>query len=278
MLNEILKIVLSRNINNKKLNKDDIRRICYIIIKKMKYEKMVRRILFEKRNQKFDDVASFDGEDLIFYIDSNIELANKNYQDLLNKNMVIKGGLISYYNFEILNTIFHEFAHIRQDYLICRRVNNKEAEIYNICYKIVEKIKGFYQDNYEILLTEINAFNDGMLKSFNIYKNAPLDAVCKNDKEIYAKLLLNEILSNYYANNNQIFSSSEILIETLKYYNYDECREQIDRLESIVYQNNFSLYDRVKLGLPITLKEYQYLNIIYDNIKTNYNFVKKIRK
>ena len=58
MIEEILKIVLSRNINKKILNKDDIRRICYIIIKKLKYEKMVRRILFEKRNNEFDDVAS----------------------------------------------------------------------------------------------------------------------------------------------------------------------------------------------------------------------------
>ena len=81
MIEEILKIVLLRNVKGKRLNKDDIRRICYIIIKKMKYEKMVRRILFEKRNDNFDDVASFDGEDLIFYIDNSMELSSRNYQN-----------------------------------------------------------------------------------------------------------------------------------------------------------------------------------------------------
>lgn len=278
MIEEILKIVLSRNINKKILNKDDIRRICYIIIKRMKYEKMVRRILFEKRNNEFDDVASFDGEDLIFYVDSGMELSCRNYENLKDQSIYLNGGIISYFNFEILNTIFHEFAHIRQDYLICRRINNKEAEIYHMCYKIVEKIKGFYKDNYEIILTEVNAFNDGMIKSFNIYKNAPLDAVCKHDKEIYAKIALKEILSNYNMCNNRIFSSSEVLIETLKYYNYDDCKNYVIRLEDLVYHNNFSLYERLKMGLPISDKEYKYLNILYDNIPTNYNFVKKIKK
>ena len=278
MFDEILKIVLSKNIKNKKLNKDDIRKICYIIIKKMKYEKMVRRILFEKRNDNQDDVASFDGEDLLFYVDNNNDFISKNFNNLKRQNIFLDGGIVSYYNFEILNTIFHEFAHIRQDYLVCRNINNKEALIYRICYEILDNIKGFYKENYEIILTEVNAFNLGILKAFHIYKNAPLSIIDKNDKEIYAKLSFNELLSNYTLNNNVLYSSSEVLIYILKSLYYDKDKTYINVLSDIISHNNFSLYDRVKLGLPFTLKLYQYLNIIYDNIPVNYNFVKRIKK
>lgn len=278
MVEEILKIVLSRNIKNKKLSKDDIRRICYIIIKNMKYEKMIRRIIFEKRNDNTNDVASFDGEDLIFYVDNGNDFASKNYQKLKDEAISLNGGAISYYNFEVLNTIFHEFAHVRQDYLVCRRINNKETEIYSICYKILESVKGFYKENYEIIITEINAFNDGMIKAFNIYKSAPQDIIDRNDKEIYAKIAFTEILRNYNVCHDKIYSTSEVLIETLKYYNYNEIEKIIKRLSEIIYHNNFSLYDRLKLGFPITEKEYRHLNILYDSIPVNYNFVKKIKK
>ena len=278
MMEEILKYILLKNSKGKRLNKDDIRKICYIIIKRMKYEKMVRRILFEKRNDNINDVASFDGEDLIFYVDNSYDLINNNYQKLKNNNIILDGGIVGYFNFEILNTIFHEFAHIRQDYLVCRRINNKEAEIYQICYEIIEKIKGFYKQNYEIVLTEVNAFHEGMLKSFNIYKNAPLDIVSKNDKEILARLTFDEILNDYnYLDSGKLLSSSEALLEILEYH-YSSENINTFRLREIIEQNNFSLYDRLKLGFPITDKEYHYLKILYDNIPINYNFVKKIKK
>lgn len=278
MVEEILKIVLPRNIKNKRLNKDDIRKICYILINKMKYDKMVRRIIFIKDNDNMDDVASFDGEDLVFYLLNGYDLANDNYQKLKNDNIYLYGGAISYINFEILNTVFHEFAHIRQDYLVCKRINNKEAEIYRICYQILDNIKGFYKDHYEIFLTEVNAFNEGMLKAFNIYKNAPSDIISKNDKEIYARLAFNEVIGKYSKEDDIIKSSSESLLEVLNYYQNDYNHLGINRLRELIYQNNYSLFERLKMGLPISIKEYNYLNILYENIPVNYNFVKKIKK
>lgn len=278
MVEEILKIIILKNNKGKRLNKDDIRKICYIIIKRMKYEKMVRRILFEKRNDNIEGVASFDGEDLIFYVDNGNNLANTNYQKLKDNNINLDGGLISYFNFETLNTIFHEFAHIRQDYLVCRRINNKESEIYRLCYIILDSINGFYKNHYETILTEVNAFNEGMLKSFNVYKNAPLNIVSLNDKETYARMAFTEILSNYYQKDDNILSASEDLINILEYYHYHDEHIDLNRLKELIYQNNFPLYERLKLGLPISEKEYKYLKILYDNISVNYNFVKKIKK
>lgn len=278
MVEEILKIIILKNNKGKRLNKDDIRKICYIIIKRMKYEKMVRRILFEKRNDNIEGVASFDGEDLIFYVDNGNDLANTNYQKLKDNNINLDGGLISYFNFETLNTIFHEFAHIRQDYLVCRRINNKESEIYRLCYIILDSINGFYKNHYETILTEVNAFNEGMLKSFNVYKNAPLNIVSLNDKETYARMAFTEILSNYYQKDDNILSASEDLINILEYYHYHDEHIDLNRLKELIYQNNFPLYERLKLGLPISEKEYKYLKILYDNISVNYNFVKKIKK
>ena len=278
MADDILKIVLPRNIKNKKLSKDDIRKICYIIINKMKYDKMVRRIIFEKNNDNINDFASFDGEDLVFHLLNGCNYAYDNYQKLKKDNIYLNGGAISYINFEILNTIFHEFAHIRQDYLVCRRINNKEAEIYRICFQILDNIKGFYKDHYGIILTEVNAFNEGILKSFNIYKNAPSDIISKNDKEIYARLAFNELLSKYFKEDDKIISSSDSLIDVLNYYHYNYSNLEINRLKELIYQNNYSLYERLKMGFPISMKEYKYLNILYDNISVNYNFVKKIKK
>lgn len=275
MIEEIQKIVLAKNIKNKILSKDDMRKICSLIIHKMKYDKMIRRIVFEKKNTI--DFASYDGEDMFFYYDCCLKLAEENYHLLKKEHKNLEGGIVPYYNFEILDTIFHEFSHVRQDYLICHKKKNIETEIYQICNKIADNIKHFYKENYDVILTEVNAFIDGLLQAYIIYEKAPIAVISNNDKDIYAKIAFKEILNNYFDNQYIIISSSEMLLDILKYYDYDEKKIHVDRLDEIVYDNNFSLYSRLRMGLPITVEEYHCIKKMYNNIDYDSNFVKKIK-
>ena len=99
-MEEIVKLICKRNMERKILSKEDIKRICNIIIKGKNYEEYVKNIRFANVNPKDEDTAGmYDGEDLFFYGKGLEKFSDVNFDQL---DTTMDGTRIDYINFFIL--------------------------------------------------------------------------------------------------------------------------------------------------------------------------------
>ncbi len=269
-MEDILKIIYICNKNRKILSKHDIKRICEIIIKEKKYDSYVNKINF-KSHEELDSVATYDGNELCFYKDG-LELL----KSITVSDANLNGSKIDLINYKILSTIFHEFAHVRQH--IITNSYTDESRIYRICEKLYH-IDNFYEDNYSIMLNEVNAFALGNLNAYKIYKNLPRGIITVNDINFYKRDVLNTVLSSYEVDldKEKVKSPSEQLLNVLKKY---DCIKIYDELKKIIEgSKNYNLYNRLLVGLPISFKNYAYVNMFATNFNNDdYKFIKKLQK
>ncbi len=275
-MEEIIRLIIERNTQRKVLNENDIRRICEIIIKLKRYDEYVYEIVFKQGNEANDEpAAAYDGVNLTFY---------KNIMEIDSEDFIIELGNIDgtktdIINYYILSTIFHEFAHIRQDKL--RKTNfSYESKIYRIC-DLLRNDDIFIEQNYGIMLDEINAFNMGDINASKIYLSLPNNLVTKNDKDIFRGRIYERLLSKYIVNltNEIVVSPSEQLLEQtthydLKYYNYEDFKKVI------IEGNINSLYSTLLVGLPITFADYAYVHMFKNNYGNNEKstYIKRLQK
>ena len=278
-MNEIYKIVLERNRNRQVLNKSDIKRICDIIISKCRYKYKVF-IVFDKLPEKeLGDIFAYTIDNcIIFYMDSMKQVQEKLYA-LCDKKL--DGCKTDYFNHFIVEAIFHEFQHIKQYDMIVKRKNNIETKLFLTCSKI-KKDDDFYFENYGFFPVEKNAYCESGVLAYNIYNRMPKGIVSDNDKRYYAGLAMSNFIKNYSvdAEKEIVASPTEILLYNSISHDLSMCGlDEMQMFDLISQKNEFSLYKKLSLGLPITYEEYAYANLLYDCIqeRQNVDFVKKLQ-
>ena len=274
-MDEIIKLIIERNYKRKVLNNEDIKIISELIINLKKYNSYVSNINFSSKNED-KTVATYDGNELCFY---------KKGLDYLKSCVINDGSLdgskIDLINFQILSSIFHELAHVRQAIMMDYYYNN-EAKIYRICEKLYE-LKNFYNDNYEIMLNEVNAFALGNLNAYKVYRNIPNNLINVNDKNVYKSIVIDTIISNYEVDldKEKIKSPSELLLDNLNNYDLSLCNLDYNYIEKVIKDcQDYSLYHKLLLGLPISFDSYAYVNMYREksNYNKDYKFIKKLQK
>lgn len=274
-MEEIIRLIIERNIQRKVLNKNDIKRICEIIIKLKRYDEFVYDIVFKKSNDANEIAACYDGVYLTFYK----EIMERDSEDFVIELGEIDGTKTDIINYYILSTIFHEFAHVRQDKL---RKNNfsYESKIYRIC-ELLRNDDIFTNQNYGIMLDEINAFNVGDINASKIYLSLPNNLVTKDDKDIFRGRIYERLLSKYIVNLSKetVVSPSEQLLEQtthydLKYYNYEDFKKVI--IDGYIN----SLYNKLLVELPITFEDYAYVSMFKNNYGNREKdiYIKRLQK
>jgi len=280
-MDEILKIVLLRNRQRKLLTKNDVKRICEII--------KGYNCFYDIDSIKFENVDSTDSgcagicsnDGIVFYM-KGIEKTNdetyKKIRDISN----IDGCKVDVLNFSYLSTIFHEFAHARQNKIVSEGKGSLEERIYKVCNKL-GKIKGFYNKNYSIFLDEINAFAKSAFDTYNIYEKLPREYLTDNDKRAYQVYSLEEATRFYSINSKEeiITSPAEKLFESANRYNLSIYNINIDSFRKLIYSGkNLSLYKKLLLGLPLSYNEYAYVNLMDYTIRGggNIDFIRKLQR
>ena len=188
-MDEILKIVLNCNKKRMLLSHRDVKRICKIIATNNNYEgcdcefKIVN-LTDEECGGEVDDSDNH----IIFYDEGIDCMINSDYE-YMTAYESLDGTKIDFLNFAYLSVIFHEMAHVRQFKLIKSRNKSMETQLYRICEKLMN-IKEFYDENYTLMLNEVNAFSKGAIDSLSVYKKMPLEYLSQNDRVRYASFTL----------------------------------------------------------------------------------------
>lgn len=279
-MDEIVKLVIDRNKRRKVLSQNDIKRICQIIIGTYKYGEDYK-VKFEAKSP-FEDgtYGTASSESITFYKDALESAQEKKYADICSTDR-IDGGKVDFYNFVILDCIFHEFTHVAQ-HDIENRGRGIDSKLFAICRKLCA-IKDFYDNNYDNFITEVNAYSKGILKAYNVYSKIPSDYLTENDKSLYGSLVMDRFLEQYYIDSvgEKITSPSELLLESADDFNISKLGIDMNDFKDIVYSNNdLTIYRKLTLGLPLTYMECAYVNLLSTCVQggQEVNFVKKLQK
>ena len=277
-MEEILKLVLDRNKKRRVLSKSDIKRICEIIIGMNNYL-VTPKIAFEHESSVSSDAcADTVRKKVTFYTDTLEETLESSYE-----NVKIDGGEVDYKNYIILYYIFHEFIHIKQLDDIARKKHDTATKLFNIDYEI-SRIKDFYNANYLLFPTEIQAHIMGELNTYKLYSKFPSEFISDEDKNFYAGLVMDKFVRNYIPNikKNTVTSPSEFLYNNATNYNLSKILNinEEDYKNLLHKEENSSLYKRLMLGLPVDIDEFAYMNLLNDVIHDgqDIDFVKKLKK
>ena len=276
-MEDIIKLIIERNTKRKILNREDIKFICNTIIRLKRYELAVLNIYFLPSNKESEDtIASYDGVDLLFYVEGL-----KKIEETMKEREYLDGTKFDLINYHILSTIFHEFAHVRQ-FIMMDNYSGNEAKLYRICNELRE-IDTFVDENYDIMLDEVNAYGLGELNASRIYQSLPNNLVTVNDKNYYCRYVIDTLLSNYIVDLNKelIISPSEQLLQSTLGYDFSETKYSYKEFKDIIKAcDKYSLYRRLLVGLPISFSDYAYTNMfmIDQNIEERYSYIKKLQK
>lgn len=276
-MDEILKIIIERNKKGKVLSKSDIKRICQIIIGIHNFIESPK-ILFGSRDSLDPECSAIVlNGNIHFYMDTLIKKMEEGYSSMPVKDE-LDGGKIPFYNYCILNTIFHEFEHIRQWDKIYKGHSDIDTKLF-IISQLLKEIERFYDDNYEDFITEVDAIIRSEISSYLIYRRIPNEIFTENDKRIYASGTTKELIFGYdiSSRHQDVISPSERLLVSAKDTNEFDITEFSKLISS---GKDLTLYKKVILGLPLTYMEAAYINMISTNVRQGekVNFIRKLQK
>ncbi|MBQ6281947.1 MAG: hypothetical protein IJK66_00225 [Bacilli bacterium] len=280
-MNEILKLVLERNKSRKVLDKNDIRRICEIIIKQHDFI-IPPKISFSKSSPYNNSTYAFTvHNEVIFYMNSLEEAQDKKYNSLLSVES-LDGGKVDYYNYVILDAIFHEFAHVRQNAKVTKCDSDIETKLFRKS-KQLSNIKGFYRANYDVVTIETDAYARGLIESYKIYDSMPEAFITDNDRRVYGMIVMDNFLSKYYISSEKEYvkSPSEMLLESADKCNVSKVGIDIEAYKKLITSpKDLTLYKKLLLGLPLTYSEAAYIHLLGACVSNGekVNFIKKLQK
>lgn len=277
-MEEIIKLIARRNKERKILSKEDVKKICRIIINGKHYEEYVKKIFTEKVKTDDEETAGmYDGENLYFYGKGLDYFSEINFNQLSDN---IDGTRVDFYNFFGLVTIFHELAHVRQAVMEEYR-KNKEGQLYTICEKL-HNVDNFYEDNYKYDLREVNAWALGFMNACEMYAHLPEGLITPYDMSIYKSFAINKMLSSYSVSGKKeiVLSPSEKLFESADKYNLENLGINKEKFKSLINMGpDFTLYRKLCIGLPISFDSFAYMNmlLVCSNSGDQFSFVKKMQ-
>ena len=280
-MDEIIKIVLKRNKERKLLTPTDVKKICFIILNKNHYNFVKNVVVFGHNPNDENCAGVYHGENIFFFFDGIINMLQNNVERFRNVYQ-IDGASVDLYNYFYLCIIFHELAHVRQYSIINSKHSSLEKKLFTM-FLSLSKNRDFYNENYSNILTEVNANNVSIITTNYIYGKFPKNFLTENDRNIYNLALLKMILYNNYEiiqKKDDILSPAERVMskfdeEILFYLDTD-----LENCVKLIYDNDFTIYKKIMLGLPISYQEYAYCNLLCDRkeVGEDINIVKKLQK
>lgn len=284
-MDEIVKIVLQRNKERKMLTNSDVKRICNIFIGLSKIESVNEiNFEFESPHEGYGDYY-WDSENktgiISFYTETVEKALELKYRANISEH-IFDGTKIDVYNWYYLNAIFHEFSHAKDRDLINKNKKSKEAKLAGIVEKL-PAIRDFYETNYYDMPNEVKARNNGNLRAYEVYEKLPIEFLSNNDRLFYKFITLAEMKETYIIlpEEEKIESPIERIFDYADDYNLAKAGIDVNQFRSLIYdKNNFTLYNRLMLGLPITYQEYGYIHILQECLESqvDVDFTKKLQK
>ena len=247
--------LLNKFDDNYVLEKKDIYDIASTYIKENKIESCLKDIVFT--NDKSVRAIYNISKNVITINDKKIIESCYRLFDGIQKIYKIDEEYYCYFlNFYYLYIIYHELMHVNQKAKYEKKDNELFNYLYELCLILLHNNRTFYKRNHDIFPMEIEANNFGFLTAYNLmnYTKLPM----KETRVMHLQYLFS-LLLNYEKNNNQIKSPIELLREGNNIVD-------INLINVLLDKQKLSKLERMNLGLPINLKEYD--SIDYEKYKS----------
>lgn len=195
-----------------------------------------------------------------------IKFGYRLYDKLHDKYQIDEDNYTYFLNFYYMYIIYHELTHVSQRAKYEMNLG-KEINIFNYMYELCSKLHRddiiFYKTNHNLFPMEIDANNNGYLIAYNLMKYTKLPS--KETKIMYEQYLFS--LTCYYDKlmNSTLLPFNKSLKEKDDTYKIISPIEKLSRVSDnislyeifdIVRQINLSKLERLNLGLPIEVNEY----------------------
>lgn len=280
----ITKLVLERNRDRELLNSEDAERIAKFVANKQGYElkDVITGEIYEKK-PKLNGLYSFD-QNVIGYFDNKridyiYEAATK-FRELYNPD----GAFVDSANFFFLICIVHEIAHLRQNHICKSPRSSIEKRLFKpfINFKEGDKL---YDENHDDIPLEVNAENVGYITAYNIFSRLPKSKfITEHDQKSYQLATIKWLLFGNYdiePKTEEVYCPYERIADHFNQDILNKMNMSIDDYAKLIYNNdNLTLYKKIMLGLPLTYKEYAYVNLLIDELTNDIdiNAIKKLQK
>ncbi len=237
-MENILRIIYDKSLNNKILNQNDIEKLIeYIVINKSLNDYILNIDFQPIRSNNLASYSTYTKIITIYTktIDKMITNLENNFLSTNNFEKIL------YKNLSILQVILHEIEHANQQ-RIAYKDNTLEALVLRLSYLVNNEI---YEISPEERLAEIKSFNEiyNLINylDINLYS---ISNIIKIDK-------LKRQLRGYHYKNNNITSP------TVDYFTLGNKKTLLEalHLKDNIY-DKYTLEDRFKYGFPISLEEY----------------------
>lgn len=278
-MNEILKIIVNCKKEQRLFNDEEIKTITNTIIKLNDYYEIINVKVKDKcsYNKKVGGRTEYDT--ITFYKYGMNKLVQESV-DELNSCLEFDCTEIDRLNYIHFENILHEIAHGRQHYIIYDTPYwSLEKALFTFAHNTSQE---FTDENYEIDLLEHNARNVARVNAYNIYSKLPKGVFTEKDMKSFQIAMA----SNFYIDSYDIlYKKSKVLSPSEKIYKKltnDECEfigTSKEKYLKLITVKNLTIYKKYMLGLPISIQEYAYANLMYDAIgeDSSINFCKRLQ-
>ena len=206
---------------------------------------------------------------------TNILNNAKDYSKGLNAR-IGNNRILSY--FSVLDVITHELTHARQSYV----EPDEKYNIYNSSNEYIETDYDAYDNNHDLILVERYANLRGLSIAYQVLSYVfPKKQIQKLRNVIYYYLIYGygieqdgvEYLADFGFDLNKdtkVISAIDIHNKILDSYSIEHAKSEPNE--------DMTLYDRVYLGLPITVDEFKKLRDIYIEMNKNTEINDDVKK
>lgn len=263
-MENILKIVYDKSINNQIISISDIGKIVELLVVNKDLHKYISNIKVQQIGSK--NLASYSNYEKSIIIYSNvIDLMLYNIEKHIKLINEFERNL--YKNLLILQVVFHEIEHANQDKIMFTE-NNLEAFIIRLSL-MVNNNDFLYEFDPKERFAEIKSFRE-IISTIN-----PIVNKIKNTSNLIQIEKLQRLMRGYHYEEKEIKSpfityftlgDKSFLLNAFEWYSNDYEKTLTQTLELYEIQN------RLKYGFPITLNEYYALmNNLFILTKENFN-------
>jgi hypothetical protein len=255
-MENILKIIYDKSINNKVLKLNDIEKILELLIVEKNLNDYILNInVHPIRGNNLASYSTYTKQ-ITIYVNKVEQMITNIENSILNANDFEKS---LFKNLSILQILLHEVEHANQ-YKIAYNDNSLEAFIIRLSYLIEN---GYNELLYEYCPEERLA----EIKSFYELKN--FLKIIENKLEVLPEIIetekLKRLLSGYH------YKDSKINVPIVDYFTLGSKKYLLHSLKLEAY-DSYTLNERLKYGFAISAKKYgNIMSNVYLSLNKNFN-------
>ena len=236
------------------IKEQDIEEIGWAYIKSNNLDGYLKDIIFDNDSKRLGKY-NIRTKEIVFNDEKVIRLGYRLFDKLREKHQIGDDYYAYFLNFYYLYILYHELTHVkrRAEYeMTLGKENNIFNYLYELCAKLHDNDIWFYKNktNHDLFPMEIDANNNGYLIAYNLMNYTKLPG--KEVKVMYLQYLFSLMMNYEKISDSKISAPIEKLAEKNPNVNLYE-------IYDIARQTNLSKIERMNLGLPITVKEYESL-------------------